>query len=448
MKNMYKNIIVSVFAALSFTACTVEEFSNLNSPDLNNILEDPSLGDIQDLIGGIQAGMRVRLGTYYDDLGVIGREYYRFANSDPRFTSDLLGKGTAVLDDNTFYITGPWAARYSVIKSTNIVLEAVEITDADITEGERNAIRGFAQTIQAYELLLNLNLTYQNGIRVDVADPKNLGPFLSYDASLDAIRELLEEAAANLTAAGTEAFPFDLNAGYSDLDTDLTDNEQPTPMDISMFTYALAARVAAYQGDLSSINTFLSDSFIDLSGDLNDGVYYVFSSAGNDLFNPMFFGLNASAAGARIAHPDFITDAEAGDTRLSKVVLREDPLTYDDLSGNYDFYVYTSQTAPIPIIRNEELILLRAEANHINAPGLAVTDINIIRNAAGLPDYAGLLTPAALLNEILMQRRYSLYGEGHRWIDMRRFNRLNQLPIDRPDDDIWEQFPIPLNENE
>jgi hypothetical protein len=77
----------------------------------------------------------------------------------------------------------------------------------------------------------------------------------------------------------------------------------------------------------------------------------------------------------------------------------------------------------------------------------AVTAINKIRAAAGLLPYAGLVTQAALIDEMLKQRRYSLYGEGHRWIDMRRYNRLNTLPIDRAGDDVWTQFPRPANEN-
>jgi hypothetical protein len=48
---------------------------------------------------------------------------------------------------------------------------------------------------------------------------------------------------------------------------------------------------------------------------------------------------------------------------------------------------------------------------------------------------------------MLNQRRYALFAEGHRWIDMRRYGRLNQLPIDRPGDDVWESFPLPANEN-
>ncbi|MEK7255441.1 MAG: RagB/SusD family nutrient uptake outer membrane protein, partial [Bacteroidota bacterium] len=74
--------------------------------------------------------------------------------------------------------------------------------------------------------------------------------------------------------------------------------------------------------------------------------------------------------------------------------------------------------------------------------------LNEIRNAAGLGDYAGAGTKDALIDELLKQRRYSLFGEGHRWIDLRRYGRLGTLPIDRPDDDVFDHFPRPATENE
>ena len=59
----------------------------------------------------------------------------------------------------------------------------------------------------------------------------------------------------------------------------------------------------------------------------------------------------------------------------------------------------------------------------------------------------GAITQAALINEMLYQRRFSLFFEGHRWVDMRRYNKLNELPIDRPGDDVWVQFPTPLTDD-
>jgi hypothetical protein len=87
---------------------------------------------------------------------------------------------------------------------------------------------------------------------------------------------------------------------------------------------------------------------------------------------------------------------------------------------------YPSPSSPIPIIRNEELILIRAEANNNKGArdGLAAAaDINFIRvNSGGLaPDNTlGAATQQAVEDEILEQRKYSLLYEGMRWVDMRR----------------------------
>jgi hypothetical protein len=50
-----------------------------------------------------------RINTQVDVESIFGREYYYFTSSDPRFEGDVV---TGNLD-NTFYVTGPWSARYS-----------------------------------------------------------------------------------------------------------------------------------------------------------------------------------------------------------------------------------------------------------------------------------------------------------------------------------------------
>lgn len=61
-----------------------------------------------------------------------------------------------------------------------------------------------------------------------------------------------------------------------------------TPLSFREVNQALLARIAAYQGDLVGINTFLNDSFFDLDGSLDNGAYYVFSAEGNDIFIQCF----------------------------------------------------------------------------------------------------------------------------------------------------------------
>jgi len=177
----FKTYIKVIVAAplFLFSACTVEPILDPNNPNATAITANASLGELQNLADGTESGMRDALSYYYDDLNMIGREYYRFSTSDPRFTSDLFGKANAVLDNNTFYITNPFAARYRVVRNANILIDALTNTKASITEVQRKAGIAYAKTIQAYELLSVFNLLYNNGVRVDVKDPDKLGPFLN-----------------------------------------------------------------------------------------------------------------------------------------------------------------------------------------------------------------------------------------------------------------------------
>ncbi len=64
----------------------------------------------------------------------------------------------------------------------------------------------------------------------------------------------------------------------------------------------------------------------------------------------------------------------------------------------------------------------------------AVDVVNTIRNIWGVGDYGGPMTQADVINEILYQRRYSLWAEaGQRWLDMRRYDRLDGDNIDLRD---------------
>jgi len=444
MKNI-KIYITIIAAALLTVSCEVEDGRNLNGPTTDSITGDLSRGELQETMAGALADMRDRLGTQVDAQAVAGREYWRFQSSDPRWTGDLL---TGTLDNNTFYTTNAYAARYATVKDLNLLLTGLENTTADFSAEEIAATRGFANTIKAHELLMLINQQYNNGIRIDVSDPDNLGPFVDLNGSLTAVFELLSSSASDLLNGGNQ-FPFSIPSGFA---------IASSPEEFLKFNRALAARVEVYRGNYASANTLLQNSFMDLAGDLYTGVYYTFSLTGADVTNPLFFALNSSGANARIAHPTYITDAEPGDIRVDKAVLREvddgngnlvaNPVTQSNLTGNYDVFIYESNEDPVAIIRNEELILLYAEANHISNPSVAVSAIDIVRTAAGLPAYSGGTSPNELVDEILMQRRYSLFAEGgHRWIDLRRFGRLDELPLDRPGDATFEQFPTPLTEN-
>lgn len=416
-------------------ACQKGEISNLNTPDENVITVNPTRDELRNLATGVEAGMRFDLAAYFDGISVIGREMYRFASSEPRYTSELLGAGgTAQLDNNGFYLTNPWASRYRNIKQCNILIKGAT-NSSFVTDAQKKGLIGFAKTIRAYQLLLNLNLTQSNGIRINVADPENLGPFVKQGA-MDSIANMLDEAKADLT--GSEII-FDLSDGFAGF---------KTPEGLIRFNRALAARVAVYRQKWADALTNLNQSFFDLNGNYRMGIYHVFSTNPGDEINRVFMPQNQNGE-VRVAHPSYIIQMTAGDARGLKTSLRTSAASQNGLTSNRDVWVYRTNTDPIPIIRNEELILIYAEAKiQTSAIPDALVAINRIRTSNNLPVYTGSITQAALITEMLNQRRYSLYMEGHRWIDMRRYNLLETLPKDRPGDDVWVRYPIPQNERE
>jgi hypothetical protein len=418
--------------ALAFLSSCKKDYGNLNNATVEDFLKNASVSDLNNLVSGTESGMRNSLSFYLDDVGIIGREGYRFSNSEPRYVTDLLGANNAVLNNSNFYIANPWAARYRVVKNCNVLLQAAANSTL-ITDAQRKGYAGFARTIKAYQLLLNLNLTDSNGIRINVANPDNLGPVVTYNEGLAAIRALLDSAKGDFAGAAI-AFPLAGFGSFSDA------------AGLTRFNRALAARVAVYQQAWQQALDDLDESFFDLNKDLNLGVFHVFGTGSGDQLNPMFIPQNQSGE-VRVAHPSFAADIEQADDRIGKATPRTATASQNGLSSNRDVWVYTSGTAPIAIIHNEELILIYAEAsiqlNNLDEGGKA---LDVIRNAHGLADYNGSKTKAALIDEMLKQRRYSLFYEGHRWIDLRRYNRLSELSIDRTGDDVWTQFPLPVTE--
>ena len=434
----YIKIIFTVCCLFTLAACEFDEQFDPNNPSANSVLTDASIQELNLLVTGTEARMRNGYGGLVTASGSIARELYLF-DADPRNTEDLLGKEGVSLDANTFYLTGPYNTRYRVIKNCNLLLEAIENTSS-ITAVEKQGYQGFANTIKGLMLLQVLDMLNDNGIRVDVADPENLGPFVNKGEAYSAIRQILDEGLSQLSGA---TFAFDLSSGFDGFDT---------PTTFAQFNRAIAARVAIHQEAYGAVQGLLDASFFDLNGDLDVGPKHVFSTSSGDLQNPVFRPLGQSGDQI-IVHNDLIADAEAGDARLSKFALRSNPTSQDGLNGTHASAVYTNNTSPISIIRNEELILIYAEAKIQNDQfSDAVTALNIIRDkAGGLGGYTGDPNDKdALIDEMLHQRRYSLFSENHRMWDLRRYDRLNaaNLPIDRPGDIIHTQFPIPLTEGQ
>ncbi len=396
---------------------------DLDFPDPNSPVVESAT--VQSLVTGAEAALRVDLDIYLRDMCVVGREVYYLEPADPRYTGELL---RGPMDPGGFLTTRPWNAHYKVIKNCNLLLE---------TTTEDKGVEGFAKTILAYSLLMVINMQDGNGARINYDGDITVPPATKSDVFAE-IKRLLDEGYADLQAAGS-TFSFTLSSGFTGFDTPLT---------FGQFNRAIAARVAVYDDRWQDALTALENSFIDPNGDLDLGAYHVYSSGLNDQGSEMYEDPRASFI-KLMAHPSFANDAEAGDLRFaSKVTVRDTSLpviTYDNLTSNLAPTMWSSNYDPVSIIRNEELILLRAEANiGLGNYSAAEADLNIVREAAGLAPYSGTDGSNAL-DRLLYEKHYSLFLEGHRLIDMRHYNRLGELPLDRSGD-VIVTFPLPETE--
>jgi hypothetical protein len=60
---------------LLISSCKIEPVQDPNNPSLVHLSTDPTIGEIQNLVTGIESGMRTDMAFYWDDVGVLGRDY-------------------------------------------------------------------------------------------------------------------------------------------------------------------------------------------------------------------------------------------------------------------------------------------------------------------------------------------------------------------------------------
>ena len=110
-----------------------------------------------------------------------------------------------------------------------------------------------------------------------------------------------------------------------------------------------------------------------------------------------------------------------------------------------------AQTDPIGYLKNQELILLRAQAK-VGLGDLvgALADVNYVRaNDGGLAPLPPFLSATEAIDAILREKRYSLLFESaHRLVDLRAYSRLNgtYFKQERPGDIFLKALPIPQTE--
>ena len=429
---------------LPLAACDTDfAVPDLNNPGLESLEGDPTPAAVVAATQGLLIGARLAISNqsgYVNHLGTLGREALTFDNSDPRYFDEMLA-GLLNAGNGAFGGSG-WGPRYANIRNANIVLNSLDAVTG-FSNAELEGIRGFAKTIQALDLFLVVNMRDTNGAVIDTNRglDEELGPFVSKNDAMNHVATLLDEAQGHLNAAGG-SFAF-ATPGFSGFDT---------PGDFVRFNRALKARLEVYRENYGAALTALGGSFVDLDGDFDTGPSYAFGTGSGDLTNGLFQGADPQI----VAHPTVWDDRpfKAGGEMDDRVAAKVQPLSPPKsdprgVTSDVRFIHYGSLSSGVPIIRNEELVLLQAEALWFTGdePG-AMEYLNEVRTrSGGLEPLAMPGSDEEFVDALLFERRWSLLFEGgHRWLDMRRFGRLGDLPLDRASDRVPERFPIPRDE--
>lgn len=447
IRNYFTSVMITAAILTSCNPLDLDEVQDPNNPSVGSVSNNATPQQIQFLLTGLESRHRGYVTNISQAWNTFGREIWYLNASDSRFQTDWLGQNGRVPDRAYFGFGttggGSWASPYQAIKQADVLILSAENT-ALIPETSKSAVRGFAKTIKGFQFMIPANFVYENGIRIDVRDPLNPGPFVPYAQALDAIKAILDEGDADLQAAGTGNFPYSLTRGFAGFNT---------IAGLRQVNRAITSRLNAYRKDWPGVLTALEGSFMNLNGPLTIGPSHPYG-ASPDIFNPLFYVPNAAINTIIVVHPSVLADTTRGDRRIrEKFLRRTTPVTVTTdagaLVGTHQDARWALNTVSIPFIKNEELILLKAEAHaNLNQAPQAVEAINIIRNAAGIGPYTGATTQPALINEILYQRRYSLWAEpwGHRWIDARRYGKLTEIPTSFDKGTIFTQFPHPQAE--
>jgi len=437
--------ILALIAGLGLAAAACKDSTSVT--DLNNVSSDALNAGLTRsstalLVSGLMNSTRGDMSESFLVFSeTMGRDTYRMDNAEPRWITETVG-GPADFTD--FVGGGVFGQFYTSLRSANTVLNALSGASG-LSVQEKSATQGIVNVMKAIAYWRALSMRDSLGIAFDVNHPIDDPPahFLCKPDVLASISVLLDSAVTELNAGGP-AFPFALPGGFA-LNGDFT-----TPAAMVKFAKGLQGKIELYRGlshqkpNTASFASAIADinaSFASGGADMNMGIYNIYSTAAGETTYPQ--------ADANIYLNPFVGDSiQAGDLRSSKITV----VTSRSLNGVTSKYKTpltdpSNLTRPLAILKNSELLLIRAQAYIENGDLVsATTDINAVRTKdGGLPAIAVPASKAAAITAVLYEKRYSLLAEGpQRLVDLRAYGRLNASAGPGTPNDIFQSaLPIP-----
>src|SRR5687768_10534020 len=234
--------------------CNAVDVINTNNPSIDQLTGSPTSATVATATQGMLITIRGLAGTYAQTAGIFGREVYNLDASEPRTVNGYL---VGPLEPGGFGIEFGFGAAYRGIRAGEAILTATEQLES-LTAAQKEAIRGYVKTMQAYMFLGQALVRDELGLPIEVSATTGGGepaPIVPKAEVFAHIVQLLDEGKTHLNAGGP-TFPFVLHSGFTGF---------MTPSTFLRFNRALKARVETYTRSYASVLTSLTESFITTS---------------------------------------------------------------------------------------------------------------------------------------------------------------------------------------
>ncbi|HEU4723576.1 MAG TPA: RagB/SusD family nutrient uptake outer membrane protein [Gemmatimonadaceae bacterium] len=428
------------------------------TPTVDALAGDLTAAGVQTLALGVLAADRALVRgdlTYLTLTAIYARDAYRIDPNEPRYVSETLGGQP---DPGSFAGGGGWTNGFVAIRAANSLLAALPAAlETQVSPAEKSATAGLVQTIKALDYYRLLELRDTIGLPIQRQSTDTVPPISCKKDVMNYIGAVLDSGLVSLTAAGTTQLPFAPPSGFTAFGRNYR-----LPANLILLNRGLKGKLDVYRGLQRPTPTAgaLTAAITELTQALGgaapgavpastfaNGAYVTFVPTGTEgAANPL--------ADARVGvNPKAQAALQAGDTRASKIVTRSS-LAGQGLSTTITYIgtpvSATNQSRPVAILRDEELVLLRAQAYiETNQLANATADLNSVRTAYGLAPYAVFADQASARTALLYEKRFSLFFEGpQRLVDLRAYGLLKApaTPAELSGDPYNSAFPIPKAE--
>jgi starch-binding outer membrane protein, SusD/RagB family len=462
---MQKLITLATIGGLALLAagCT----DNPTAPGVDRVVAG-SQQTLQSLATGVLASDRgAAAGQGYLAFGdIMARDVVRPDPNEPRWTSEFFEQQP---DPSDFIGGAQWTAYYQVIRAIKTLINDPTVTS--LSANDQAAARGFLRTLEAQEYIRLIEYRDANGIVIQGDDPTTVDPIVGKITALNYIAALLDTAQADLAAADGATVPFTLPSSFTDAAT----GDYSNSANVLLYNRGLAGKVQVYlalpdsAGMTSPVTAnataAVADLNIALAGGtptqayLNKGPYYQFNPNSPESFS------NPLVDAHLLVTTNFVNSLQPGDARGDQIISVTPQAKTGKNGAQYGSAFQMAYSDPgntsnltreIPILRNAELYLLRAQAEiALGQLGPATDDINVVHTVeGGLAPYPTFTTAAAAIQAVLYEYRYSFILQGpQHLIALREYGLLNPsylqpgMPTPGAADDAFVHA-LPITQNE